>query len=235
MMRASLKFFACASFALLLSIQSSQAATIIKLDLGGVGPDVAYDGAVPTILRTIDDNPPGLAGDQATNILFTSFLSGLGSTSGSYSLSGAQSVGAPNIIVPSPGPGIPPVVSQQFINGNFQLYDNSNTLLLSVGLTSSVLVGSNNGAFFNITNGVVLGGLPSITSQLVGNSIGMSLTLTNINNPLGPGLAITPGGALAPFVGDATKEITATQAPEPTAAMLLVVGGLLFPALLRRR
>ncbi len=228
-MRASLKFFACAAFALLLSIQSSQAATIIKLDLGGVGPDLTFSPPTnPGILSTIDDNPAGLIGDQATNILFTSFLSGMGATTGSYSLAGATAVGAPTAI----GGG---VLTQNFVGGNFKIYNSTNTLLLDVNLSTSLLVGGGSGAFFNINNGTVVGGLPAITSQLVGNSIGMSMTLTNINSPGGPGLSVGGGGLLNPFVADATKEISATQTPEPTAAMLLVVGGLLFPTLLRRR
>src|SRR3954471_16977382 len=96
MMKTPLKFFACATVALLLSAYSSPAATIIKLDLGGVGPDLTFSPPTnPGILSTIDDNPAGLTGHQATKLLFTSFLSGLGSTTGSYSLSGAVAFGAP--------------------------------------------------------------------------------------------------------------------------------------------
>src|ERR1044072_7466779 len=114
MMRTSLKLFACAAFALLLFAQTSQAATIIKLDLGGVGPDLNFTGGVFGTLNTIDDNPAGLTGDQATNILFTSFLSGLGSTTGSYSLLGATATGAPTPL----GGG---VVAQNFSGGNFKV------------------------------------------------------------------------------------------------------------------
>ncbi len=227
MMRSALKLFACATVALLLTFHVSNASTIIKLDLGGVGPDLTYTGGNPGTLSTIDDNPAGLTGDQATNILFTSFLSGLGSTTGSYSLSGATSSGPPTPF----GGG---VLTQNFNGGNFKIYDSTNTLLLDVNLASSLLVGGGNGAFFNITDGTVVGGLPSLTSQLVSNSIGMSMTLTNINNPGGPGLAIGPGGFLAPFVGDATKEITATQTPEP-AAILLALCFSAVPMFLRRR
>jgi len=228
MMRSSVKFFACTTLALFLSVGSSQAATIIKLDLGGVGPDLTFSPPVsPGILSTIDDNPAGLAGDQATNILFTSFLSGLGSTTGSYSLSGAAAAGAPTPL----GGG---VLMQNFVGGNFKIFDSTNTLLLDVNLSTSLLVGGGNGAFFNINNGTVIGGLPAITSQLVGNSIGMSMTLTNINSPGGPGLSVGGGGLLNPFVGDATKEITATQVPEP-AAMLLALCFSAVPMLLRRR
>jgi hypothetical protein len=215
--------------ALLLSAHSSQAATIIKLDLGGVGPDLTFSGGNGGLLSTIDNNPAGLTGDQATNILFTSFLSGMGSTTGSYSLSGATAVGGP---VPLGGG----VLMQNFNAGNFKIYDSVNTLLLDVNLTTSLLVGGGSGAFFNITNGNVIGGLPSITSQLVGNSIGMSISLTNINTtPAGPpGLSIGGGGFLNSFVGDATKEITGTQVPEP-AALLLCLYFSAVPMLRRRR
>src|SRR5262245_20037422 len=194
--------------AIAISCQSADAATIIKLDLGNVGPDLTFSGGAGGLLSTIDDNPAGLTGDQATNILFTSFLSGLGSTTGSYSLAGATATGAPTPL----GGG---VVTQNFSGGNFKIYDSANTLLLDVNLATSLLVGGGNGAFFNITNGTVVGGLPSLTSQLVSNSIGMSMTLTNIS---GGGLTITGGGLLGSFFADATKEITATQTPEPTAA-----------------
>src|SRR6476659_225599 len=146
MMRSSMKLFACATLALLFSVCSSQAATIIKLDLGGVGPDLTFSGGNGGLLRTIDDNPAGLTGDQATNILFTSFLSGLGSTTGSYTLSGATAVGLPTPL----GGG---VVTQNFSGGNFKIYNSTNTLLLDVNLASSLLVGGGSGAFFNITNG----------------------------------------------------------------------------------
>src|SRR4051812_28007211 len=227
MMRASMKLFACAIVALLLSAYTSQAATIVKLDLGGVGPDLNYSGGVFGTLNTIDDNPAGLTGDQATNILFTSFLSGLGSTTGSYSLSGATATGP---LTPLGGG----VVTQNFSGGNFQIYNSANVLLLNVNLATSLLVGGGNGAFFNITNGTVVGGSPAITSQLVGNSIGMSMTLSNINSPGGPGLMPGPGGLLSSFFADATKEITATQTPEP-AAVVLALGMFLAPMFLRRR
>jgi hypothetical protein len=227
MMRAPTKLFACAIVALLLSAYSSQAATIIKLDLGGVGPDLSFSGGNGGVLGTIDDNPAGLTGDQATNILFTSFLSGLGSTTGSYSLSGATAVG-----LPTPLGG--PIFAQNFVSGNFKIYDSTNTLLLDVNLSTSLLVGGGNGAFFNINNGTVVGGLPSLTSQLVGNSLGMSMTLTNINGPGGPGLTPGVGGFLNQFFADATKEITANQTPEP-AAILLALCFSAVPMLLRRR
>jgi hypothetical protein len=228
MMRTPTKLFACATLALLFSVCSSQAATIIKLDLGGVGPDLTFSPpGNPGVLSTIDDNPAGLTGDQATNILFTSFLSGLGSTTGSYTLSGAIAAGPPTPL----GGG---VLMQNFVGGNFKIFDSTNTLLLDVNLSNSLLVGGNNGAFFNINNGTVVGGSPLLTSQIVGTSIGMSMTLTNINGLGGPGLTAGGGGFLNPFVGDATKEIAGTQTPEP-AAIVLALGMCLVPMCVRRR
>ena len=225
-----LKLFACAAFSVLLAAYSAEAATIIKLDLGGAGPDLTFSGGPGGVLSTIDDNPPGLVGDQATNILFTGFLSGLGSITGSYSLAGAIAAGAATPL----GGG---VLTQNLVGGNFRIYSNTNTLLLDINLSTSLLVGGNNGAFFSINDGVVVGGSPAITSQLVGNSIGMSMSLTNINTtPAGPsGLTVGPGGFLNPFVGDATKEIAATQVPEPATFWLVLGFSPLAMMMLRRR
>jgi len=220
MMKTTLRFLASAAFALLLLVQASNAGTIIKLDLGGTGPDVQYSGGT---LSTVNDGNAGTTGDQNTAILFTDFLSSTvpNPTVGSYTLSGATGAGAPTPL----GGG---VFAQNFSGGNFQIYSNTNALLLSVNLGTSLLVGGGNGAFFNITNGTVVGG--SLASQITANSIGMSMTLTNIS---GGGLS-APNGFLNNFVADATKEITGTQVPEPTA-ILLMLGGLAMPSLLRRR
>ena len=60
------------------------------------------------------------------------------------------------------------------------------------------------------------------------------MTLTNINSPGGPGLYVGGVGFLTPFVGDATKEITAIQVPEPVAILLALCFSVV-PMLLRRR
>jgi hypothetical protein len=224
MVRPSLKLFASSALALFISLNASYASTIIKLDLGGVGPDLNYSGGVFGQLETVDDNPPAMIGDQATNILFTDYFSGLGSIPGSYSLSGATATGAPTPL----GGG---VVMQNFAGGNFQIYNAANVLLLDVNLSTSLLVGGGNGAFFNITNGTVVGGVGLLTSQIVPNSIGMSMTLSNIS---GGGLTINPNNQLNSFFADATKEITGNQVPEPAAA-LLALAALFLSMLLRRR
>src|SRR4051794_19473143 len=204
MMKTTLRLLASATLALLLSFQASYAGTIIKLDLGGTGPDVGYSGG---ILSTLNDGNAGTLGDQNTAILFTDFLSSQAPnpTTGSYSLSGATISGAPTAL----GGG---VFAQNFSGGDFQIYNSSNALLLQVHLSSSLLVGGGNGAFFSITNGLVTGG--SLAPQIAANSVGMSMSLTNIS---GGGLSRNDNGLLNSFVADATKEITGTPVPEPAA------------------
>jgi hypothetical protein len=221
MIKTTSRLLAGLAIALLLSIQASKAGTIIKLDLGGTGPDVSYSGG---ILSTVNDGNAGTTGDQNTAIVFTDFLSSQvpNPTTGSYSLSGATIAGAPTPL----GGG---VFAQNFSGGDFQIYNSANALLLQVHLGSSLLVGGGNGAFFSITNGNVTGG--SLASQIAPGSVGMSMTLTSIS---GGGLSLNGNGGLNSFVADATKEITGTQVPEP-AAILLMVGGFGVASVSRRR
>ncbi len=51
----------------------SHAATILKLNLGGVSPDVSMS-MVGGSLSTVDDLNPGTLGDQDTAIEYTGFL-----------------------------------------------------------------------------------------------------------------------------------------------------------------
>lgn len=205
---------------------ASQAATIIKLDLGGVGPDLTFSGGSGGLLSTVDQDPFNLSfpiGDQLTNILFTDFLSGSGSTTGSFTLTGATAVGAPTPL----GGG---VLAQNFSGGNFKIYNSANQLLISVDLSSTLLVAGSNGASFNISNAMIVGGSPSITSPINPNSIGMSMSLTNIS---GGGLSAGGGGFLNAFTADASMDITGSV-PEPTT-MLFALGLTLLPARRSRR
>jgi hypothetical protein len=225
MMRIQLKVFSCAILALLLVAPPSHAGTIIKLDLGGTGPDVQFSGGQFGLFRTEDDGDLGTLGDQDTTIRFSDFLSSLtpNPTTGSYLLTNVNADGT------APVPLGGGVLKQGFSGGFFALYDSSNSLLLQVNLGNSLLVGGSSGAFFNITNGTVVGG--SLAPLLSTNSIGMSLSLTNIS---GGGLSTGIGGFLNAFQADATKEISANPVPEP-GTLLLACGAILVPALLRRR
>jgi hypothetical protein len=232
MMKVLLNGFTSAVLALLLTFNAS--AAIIKLDLAktpapDLGPAIEYVGSV---LGTPLDGNGITTGDQDTAIVFGDFLSALPATRGSYSLHGLGANG-PATTVFIPGPNIT-VVSQSLSGGSFQLYDSANVKLLDVSLASSnsVLSGtagpaSTTANVFSITNGTVVGG--TLASQIASNTISFSFALTNIS---GGGLAVA-SNVLAPFTASATKEIAANPVPEPSAAVLIVLGSLW--SLLRRR
>ena len=224
-MQTTSKLFACALLALLVCVVPAQAATIIKLDLGGTGPDLTFSGGNGGILSSTSDGGSG-TGDQETAILFTDFLSSLvpNPTTGSYTLSNVTATGFPFAL----GGGF---YGQNFVGGNYKLYDSSNAILLDVNLSNSLLVAGGNGGFFNVTNGTVVGGNPAVTSQLASTSLGFSTSLTNIS---GGGLSVGGNGYLNSFLTDASMDITATQIPEPSTA-LLALGILTAPMALRRR
>jgi hypothetical protein len=232
MMKVLLNGFTSAALALLLTFNASQAA-LIKLDLAKIpapdpGPDIAYAGSV---LATPSDGNGLTTGAQDTAIVFGDFLSALPATRGSYSLQNMTANG-PATTVFIPGPNIT-VVSQSLIGGSFQIYDSANVKLLDVSLASSVLSGtagpaSTTANVFSVTNGTVVGG--TLASQIASNSISFSIALTNIS---GGGMAVDVNNILAPFTASATKEIAGNPVPEPSAAVLLVLGSLC--TVLRRR
>src|SRR6476469_6445477 len=107
----------------------TQAATIIKLNLGGVGPDVgmgAPAGLPAGVLGTVDQTGgPSPAGDQLTDIEYTSFLNfipDLNTNTASFSLNGLNAVGAANVFGS--------LVIQNYVGGVFSLYDPADNLLL---------------------------------------------------------------------------------------------------------
>jgi hypothetical protein len=232
MTKVLLNGFTSAALALLLTFNASQAA-LIKLDLAktpgpDLGPDIAYAGSV---LATPSDGNALTTGNQDTAIVFGDFLSALPATRGSYSLNNLSANG-PATTVFIPGPNIT-VVSQSLTGGNFQVYDSANVKLLDVSLASSVLSGtagpaSTTANVISVTNGTVVGG--TLASQIASNSISFSIALTNIS---GGGLAVNGSNVLAAFTASATKEIGGNPVPEPSAAILLVLGGLC--TVLRRR
>ena len=137
---------------LLFGGSSSNAATIIKLNLGGVGPDVAMPAGV---LGTMSDGIAVTTGDQNTDVEFTGFLDGpfpdITTTDASFSLSGLAPVGAPSVFGS--------LVIQSFSGGTFTLYNNDvlNTVLLTGPMTTSALTGvigpPGTGALFTTTLG----------------------------------------------------------------------------------
>lgn len=216
------------------SSRTADAGTIIKLTLGGVGPDLEYSGGV---LSTIDDSTPATTGEQNTAVDFTDFLSGMTDITlpdASYTLNGIAAAGPASVLFGS-------IVVQPFVGGDFQLYDDSNGLLLDVDLGSTALTGplgpSATGSVFSVTNGTIVGG--SLQPLIIDSSISFSVSMTNING--GAGLSITPlvppeagTGTLNAFVADATKVIAGDRIPEPASAALVAFGLLIAPALRRR-
>lgn len=220
---------ACALFCV--AVSATQAATIIKLNLGGVGPDVgmgAPAGQLPGVFSTIDQTGgPPPTGDQFTDVEYTSFLNfipDLNTNTATFSLNGLQAAGAANVFGT--------LVIQNFVNGNFALYDPADNLLLAGPLTSSVLTGvmgpPGTGALFTTTLGAVSGG--SLAPFIAQGTVSLSMNMTNVNG--GNGFVVLPpitGGILQPFLADASISIAANfsgigddpMIPEPTSMTLV--------------
>jgi hypothetical protein len=204
-----------------------------------------YSGGALGVFSTVDDGNGTTTGEQNTAIDFVGALSSYAdilTADASYTLRDVTADGMASVILPSGQ------VGQGFIGGSFELYDASNTLLLSVNLTKSALagtVGGTTGAEFSITDGVVSGG--TLAPLLSPTTVSFSIAMTGINNLSGPGLAITPVGpaytagpftiqpaTVNPFTADADKLIAAEVVPEP-ATTLLIIGTLSASAIVRRR
>lgn len=208
----------------LLSASASQTmgATILKLNLGGTGPDVGMDGLGE--FSTVPDGNAATTGDQDTNVEFTDFLDGvfvdIPTTIASFTLSGVARDGAPNL---SPG-----LIVQQYIGGSLQLYGPApmNELLLDATLAESAVIGldngSGNGSFFNVTVGTATAG--TLLPYVVANSIGINMPLTNVTTGGNSGFLVQ-GNVLQPFEADASANITADAVPEPATALMVIVAG----------
>jgi len=232
MTRTSKKFIrglmACALFCLATTV--AHAATIIKLNLGDIGPDVGMNGA--GILSTTNDGNGATTGDQNTAVEFTGFLNGnpdIALNSASFSMHNLAEVGPANVFGT--------LVIQNFAGGNFELYDPANVLLLSGQLNNSALSGvigpPGTGALFTTTFSLVTGG--TLAPLIAPNSLSLSMNLTNVNG--GAGFAVAGGGpALNPFLADASVNIGGEQAvPEPATLMLLSVAAIGAVAGYRRK
>lgn len=226
----------CASFVagvlLLFGMTSIAVAdTIVKVPLAETGFDVEYDG---TAFGTADDGDATTTGEQNTQVLFEGILGLLPDIEtpvASFTLANILSVGAPAVAGP--------VIVQSTTGGTFDLYDSSNTLLLSGALNDGAITGSSTdttGSFFTTTFATFTGG--TLAALLDPNSAGLSFAMTSIVSEGGlPGLQVV-GGVLLPFVGDASGLIegsrNANAIPEPMTGVLLL-SGLVGAARMRRR
>jgi hypothetical protein len=232
-MKSSRYSFLCALAALAFTFNASYASTIIKLNLGGVGPDIGLGAPAllpPGVLGTYNDGNGTTLGDQNTDVDFESFLNfipDIGGNAGSFTLSGLNEVGPANVIIGN-------VIGQSFQGGLFQLYDAGNNLLLSGPLTTSAVTGTlgppGTGGLFTTVLGAFNGG--SLVPYLQQGTVSLSINLGNING--GAGFTI-PGGQIAPFLADATGSISAdfSGIPEPASIMLTLVASSML--VLRRR
>ncbi len=206
----------------------SRAATIIKLNLGGVGPDVSMTAG--GILGTASDGVAGTTGDQNTDIEYTGFLDplfpDLNTSSASFTMSNLTATGAAQVLGS--------LVIQNYSGGTFNLFDPSNSLLLSGTLTTSSLTGvvgaPGTGGLFTTAVTNVTGG--SLQPYIVGNSLTVSVNLLNVNG--GAGFSVSGQSVLQPFTADASVSISGitTGVPEPGTLALSTFGalGLLFAA-----
>jgi hypothetical protein len=209
-------------------VGSAHASTIVKLNLDGVGADV---GMASGVFGTLSDGNVGTTGDQNTAIEYTSFLDSIPditTDTGSFTMSNLTVAGAPQVIGS--------VVVQGFSGGTFNLFDPSNTLLLSGSLTNSALTGTigapGAGSLFTTTFGNFTGG--SLFSQLDASSLTLSMNFTDVNG--GSGLSVV-SNVLQPFQADSAVNISAEPfvAPEPSSLAIIGATGVLALARRRRR
>lgn len=214
-------FMVGASCALLLAFASaSYAGTIIKLNLGGVSPDIAMNGG--GTLGTVSDGNGATTGDQDTAVEYTSFLdpiSDINTTTASFSLAGLQANGLPQTFGS--------LVLQNFAGGTLSLYDPSNALLLSGSLGNSTLSGvigpPGTGGLFTTTVATVTGG--TLQPYILPNTLTLSMNLTDVNG--GTGLVVR-GETLVAFTADAFVNISGEPdpsggLPEPTSVVLTLM------------
>ena len=196
------------------------AATILKLDLGNIGPDLQMTGG---FLGTVSDSIPGTTGDQNTSIEYTGFLDPIPDVNtpiASFTLTGLSRSG--DAVVSGS------LVLQDFSGGTLELYDAFNTLLLSGTLAASNLQGTigppGTGAVLTTNFATVTGGV--LFDFIVPGSLTVSMGLTGVNG--GNGLSVT-GNTLNPFQAESVVNIDAL--PTPTGANFPEPGSFLLAAM----
>lgn len=217
--------FASLAMCALLGSTAANGQTILKLNLGNTGPDLAMNGS--GVLGTVSDGDAGTTGDQNTAIEYTAYLDGLfadiGTSTASFSLAGLQTTGTPTVVAGA-------VVVQDFFGGSFNLYDPANSLLLSGNLQDSTLTGvignTGTGSIFTTKVGTFTAG--SLLPYVEANSLNLSIALTNVNNGNGFVVSGSPS-ALQPFTTDASVNVTGAEGvgvPEPASIAMVLLGTL---------
>lgn len=195
---------------------TANATTILKLNFGSTGPDFQYAGG---ILSTIDDGDAATAGDQNTQAAFEGLLAGVPDITtdiASVTFDGITADGAATIL--------PGFVVQNTIGGTFDLWDSSNTLLLSATIDSGSISGplgaAATGSFVTLSLGNYTGGtlLPLLGGA---NAASIGVSFTDVASRSGAGFSVN-GTSLNAFTADATANLAAV--PEPTTVGLLLAG-----------
>jgi hypothetical protein len=224
--------------ALIVSFSSvSHAGTIIKLNLGGVGPDIQMNAA--GTLSTSNDGNAGTLGDQNTSIEYTGFFDPLFTDvnlpPASFSLSGLQADATGAQLAFG-------LVIQSFHGGTFSLYGANNALLLTGPITTSALAGvttpPGTGSLFTTTLGAITGG--SLQPFILPGTISVSMNLATVNGGNGFSVLPGPGGILVlqPFLADASALISgdpSPNVPEPASVMLVLAAAIVGGSCGRRR
>jgi hypothetical protein len=219
--------------------QPAGAGTIFKLSLGGdPDADIEYSGGV---LSTVNDGIGATTGEQNTAIEFLDFLENVETdiltSTASFTLNGLAAAGSATVLGGN-------FLVQDFTGGTLEIYDESNTLLLSGSLTTSSLAGPlgppATGGIFTTSIATVTGG--SLAPYILEDSLTMSISLASING--NAGLSFTPAipalpppilsRTLNPFTADASVIIDG-EVPEPAALAIAAIAGGIAMAIVRRR
>jgi hypothetical protein len=226
--------FACAA-GLCLAIAQAHAGTIIKLGLGGdPTSDVMLGGG---ILSTASDGNLGTLGHQDTNVDYSDFLIArpdIIAPPASFTLAGLTLDGPATLIAIPPNP--PFLVIQNFMGGTFDLYDQSNVLLLHGVLAKSAISGSlgppSTGALFTTSFSDVTAG--TLKPLIKPGSLTLSMSLSAVNGTAGFTVSSGDNPVLNAFAADATINIAAEPVPEPSALLLAFIGGATAAACMRQ-
>jgi hypothetical protein len=216
----------------------SHASTIIKLNLGGVGPDIQMNAA--GTLSTFNDLDGATPGDQNTSIEYTGFLDPLFADvspppPASFSLTGLQADATGAQLAFG-------LVIQSFHGGTFSLYGSNNALLLTGPVTTAALAGvttpPGTGSLFTTTLGAITGG--SLQPYILPGTVSVSMNLATVNGGNGFSALPGPGGILVlqPFLADASALISGDQnpnVPEPASLTLVFAAAIVGGSCGRRR
>ena len=215
--------------------------TIIKLDLGPIGPDIKLESGM---LSTVDDGNGSAEspGEQDTSVAFDNFakdVAGIANIfppeTASFTLSGVGVIGVPLVV----DQGSHDLVVQSTSGGSFSLFDEAGAELLTGTLEAGSLHGhtgiSGTSSFLTASLGTFTGPMgTALYDVLDPGSASLAISLTDVLSSGTPGLEVV-NDVIQDFSADATANIGAEPIPEPTSMILLGLGLAFLGRLHRRR